>query len=111
MHAGTLSLMPRGSYLINAARGALIDETALLEALRSGHLAGAALDVFDPEPPMTNHPLFALPNTICTPHIASYTSASVLRMEVMACEQIASILRGERPTNLVNEQVWGRQRN
>ncbi len=110
MHNGTLSLMPRGSYLINAARGALVDETALLEALRSGHLAGAALDVFDPEPPMTNHPLFTLPNTICTPHIASYTSAGFLRMEVMVCEQIASILRGERPTNLVNEQVWGRQR-
>src|SRR6202165_4901336 len=110
MHAGTLSLMPRGSYLINAARGALIDEAALLEALRSGHLAGAALDVFDPEPPMTNHPLFTLPNTICTPHIGSYTSAGFLRMEVMACEQIASILRGERPTNLVNAQVWGRQR-
>jgi len=102
MHAGTLSLMPRGSYLVNAARGALIDESALLDALRSGHLAGAALDVFDPEPPMTNHPLFTLPNTICTPHIASYTSAGLRRMEVMVCEQIASILRGERPTNLVN---------
>ncbi|HEU0002845.1 MAG TPA: hydroxyacid dehydrogenase [Ktedonobacteraceae bacterium] len=110
MHTGTLSLMPRGSYLINAARGALIDEAALLEALRSGHLAGAAIDVYDPEPPMTNHPLFTLPNTICTPHIASYTKAGVLRMEVMACEQIASALRGERPTNLVNAQVWGGQR-
>jgi D-3-phosphoglycerate dehydrogenase / 2-oxoglutarate reductase len=110
MHAGTLSLMPRGSYLVNAARGALIDETALLDALRSGHLAGAALDVFDPEPPVTNHPLFTLPNTICTPHIGSYTTASVLRMEVMACEQIASALRGERPTNLVNAQVWGQHR-
>src|SRR5438270_13268853 len=106
MNAGTLSLMPRGSYLINAARGALIDEAALLDALRSGHLAGAALDVYDPEPPMTNHLLFTHPNTICTPHIGSYTVASVLRMQVMACEQIASALRGERPTNLVNAQVW-----
>lgn len=105
MNAETLSLMPEGSYLINAARGALIDEEALLDALRSGHLAGAALDVFDPEPPMTNHPLFTLPNTICTPHIASYTGAGVLRMEVMACEQIASALCGERPTNLVNTDV------
>jgi len=110
MHAGTLALMQRGSYLINVARGALIDENALLEALRSGHLAGAAIDVYDPEPPMTNHPLFTLPNTICTPHIASYTRAGVLRMEVMACEQVASALRGERPTNLVNDRVWGRQR-
>jgi len=111
MDVETLNLMPRGSYLINVARGALIDETALLAALRSGHLAGAALDVFDPEPPMTNHPLFTLSNTICTPHIASHTTASVRRMQVMACEQIASALRGERPTNLVNAEVWGQQRN
>ncbi len=109
MNAETLNLMPGGSYLINVARGALIDETALLAALQSGHLAGAALDVFDPEPPVTNHPLFALPNTICTPHIASHTAASVRRMHVMLCEQIASALRGERPTNLVNAEVWGQQ--
>jgi len=110
MNAETLNLMPKGSYLINVARGTLVDEAALLEALRSGHLAGAALDVFDPEPTVTNHPFFTLPNTICTPHIGSYTSASVLRMQVMACEEIASALRGERPTNLVNAEVWGRQR-
>jgi len=106
MNAGTLSLMLKGSYLINVARGTLVDELALLEVLRSGHLAGAALDVFDPEPPMTNHPLFTMPNTICTPHIGSYTTASVLRMQMMACEQIASALRGQRPTNLVNAEVW-----
>ncbi len=110
MNAETLHLMPEGSYLVNVARGALIDEDALLDALRSGHLAGAALDVFDPEPPVTNHPLFTLPNTICTPHIGSHTTASVLRIQVMACEQIASALRGERPTNLVNVAVWGHQR-
>lgn len=110
MNAETLHLMPKGSYLVNVARGALIDETALLDALRSGHLAGAALDVFDPEPPMANHPLFTLPNTICTPHIGAYTAASMLRMHVMVCEQIASALRGERPTNLVNAAVWGYQR-
>ncbi|MFL5704817.1 MAG: hydroxyacid dehydrogenase [Ktedonobacteraceae bacterium] len=109
MNAETLNLMPKGSYLINVARGTLVDEAALLGVLRSGHLAGAALDVFDPEPPMTNHPLFTLPNTICTPHIGSYTTAGVLRMQVMACEQIASALRGERPTNLVNGGVWGSQ--
>lgn len=111
MNAETLHLVRKGSYLVNVARGALVDEAALFEALRSGHLAGAALDVFDPEPPMANHPLFTLPNTICTPHIGSHTAASVLRMQVMACEQIASALRGERPTNLVNEAVWGHQRS
>ncbi len=110
INAETLRLMPPGSYLINAARGALVDEDALLAALRSGHLAGAALDVYDPEPPVTNHPLFTHPNTICTPHIGAYTTAGLLRMEVMACEQIALVLRGQRPTNLVNPEVWGRHR-
>ena len=111
MNAETLHLVRKGSYLVNVARGALVDEAALFEALRSGHLAGAALDVFDPEPPKANHPLFTLPNAICTPHIGSHTAASVLRMQVMACEQIASALRGERPTNLVNEAVWSHQRS
>ncbi len=110
MNAKTLGRMQRGSYLINAARGALLDEAALIEALRSGHLAGAALDVYDPEPPDTSNPLFTLPNIICTPHIASYTTAGVLRMQIMACEQIASALRGERPIHLVNADVWDHQR-
>lgn len=109
IHAGTLQLLPRGSYLINVARGTLIDEAALLDALRSGHLAGAGLDVYDPEPPMTNHPLFTLPNTVCTPHIGSYTLAGLKRMQVMTCEQIVVALRGERPANLVNAEVWGKQ--
>lgn len=109
LNAETLNLMPKGSYLINVARGALIDEDALLEALRSGHLAGAALDVFDPEPPPANHPLFTLPNTICTPHMGSYTAAGVQRMQVMVCEQLASVLRNERPKHLVNEAVWERK--
>jgi len=110
INAETLSLMPRGSYLINVSRGALIDEDALLDALRSGHLAGAGLDVFDPEPARADHPLFSLPNTVCTPHIGSYTAAGTLRMQKMACEQVVGALRGERPTNLVNRAVWGQQR-
>jgi len=110
MNARTLALMRRGSYLINVARGAVIDEAALVDALRSGHLAGAGLDVFDPEPAAADNPLFFLPNTICTPHIASYTAASVLRMREMVCEQVAMALRGERPTELVNPDVWERRR-
>jgi D-3-phosphoglycerate dehydrogenase / 2-oxoglutarate reductase len=110
INADTLKLLPSGSYLINVARGALIDQDALYDALSSGHLAGVGLDVFDPEPPIANHPLFSLPNTICTPHIGSYTVAGLERMQVMACEQIVSALRGERPINLVNPDVWGHQR-
>jgi D-3-phosphoglycerate dehydrogenase len=111
INAETLNLMPRGSYLINVARGALVDHDALYTALQSGHLAGAGLDVYDPEPPQAGHPLFSLPNTICTPHIGSYTAAGLQRMQVMACEQIVSALHGDRPTNLVNAAVWGHQRS
>lgn len=110
INAERLQLMPKGSYLINVARGALVDTDALLDALRSEHLAGAGLDVFDPEPPQANHPLFSLPTTICTPHIGSFTAASVERMQVMACEEIARALKGERPLSLVNAAVWGRHR-
>ncbi len=111
INAATLACMKPGSYLINVARGAIVDEAALVDALRSGHLAGAGLDVFDPEPTAADNPLFSLPNAVCTPHIASYTTAGVLRMEVMACEQVAQALRGQRPTSLVNQGVWGRQRD
>jgi D-3-phosphoglycerate dehydrogenase len=110
INARTLALMRRGSYVINVARGTVIDEAALVDALRSGQLAGAGLDVFDPEPAAADNPLFSLPNTICTPHIASYTSASVLRMRMMVCAQVAAALRGERPTELVNPEVWERRR-
>jgi D-3-phosphoglycerate dehydrogenase len=108
--AAALAKMRPGSYLINVARGTVIDEDALVAALRSGHLAGAGLDVYDPEPARVDHPLFSLPNTVCTPHIASYTAASVLRMQVMACEQVAQALRGEHPSELVNRAVWERRR-
>jgi D-3-phosphoglycerate dehydrogenase len=110
INAETLKLMPPGSYLINVSRGALVDQAALVEALRSGHLAGAGLDVYDPEPPQADDPLFALPNTICTPHIGSYTTAGLIRMQVMACKHVVNALRGERPTDLVNPEAWDRRR-
>jgi D-3-phosphoglycerate dehydrogenase len=110
INAERLASMPKGSYLINVARGPIVDEAALYEALSSGHLAGAGLDVFDPEPPDPANPLFQLPNIVCTPHIASYTTASVKRMQVMACQQVAMALRGEQPTSLVNREVWESRR-
>ncbi len=110
MNADRLAMMRPGSYLVNVSRGQLIDEVALYDALKSGHLAGAGLDVYDPEPTVADHPLFTLPNTICTAHIGSYTEAGVLRMQTMACQEVARILRGERPLNLVNPEVWGRHR-
>jgi D-3-phosphoglycerate dehydrogenase len=111
INAEKLALMRPGSFLVNVARGALIDEAALIEALRSGHLAGAGLDVYDPEPPDPNNPLFSLPNVVCTTHVGSYTGAGVLRMQVQCAEQVASMVRGERPSNLVNPEVWGKHRS
>ena len=61
--------------------------------------------------PSHDNPLFSLPNTICTSHIGSYTAASVVRMQVMACEQVGMALRGERPTTMVNPQVWEQRRD
>ena len=107
----TFAMIKPGAFLVNVSRGSLIDEAALLEALNTGHLRGAGLDVYDPEPPDPANPLLTHPKTICTSHIGSYTSAGVLRMQEMACQQVAIALRGERPPNLVNPAVWGKHRS
>jgi D-3-phosphoglycerate dehydrogenase len=110
INAETLAKMRRGVFLVNVARGGLIDEAALLEALRSGQVAAAGLDVFDPEPPDPNNPLLQEPNVVCTSHVGSYTSAGLLKMQVQSADQIAQMVRGERPSNLVNPEVWGKHR-
>ncbi|MCC7355622.1 MAG: hydroxyacid dehydrogenase [Anaerolineae bacterium] len=100
--------MKRGVYFINCARGALVDESALLAALRSGQVAAAALDVLVQEPAPAGHPLYGLDNVLITPHIGSYTEEGVRKMLVRAIEQTVRGLRGERPTNLVNPETWPR---
>lgn len=107
--AKTLSLMKPGSYLINTARGPVVNEHDLVESLRNGHLAGAALDVFDNEP--TIHPeLVGMENVVLTPHIASATIESRNAMGKQAVDGLMNALSGTKPSNLVNPDVWERRR-
>lgn len=80
---------------------------SLLRALREGWIAGAALDVFEPERLPPDHPLLALPNVIATPHVAFYSEESVVELEVKAARNVAALLSGRRPEALVNPEVLG----
>lgn len=106
MNAERLAQMKPGAYLINAARGALVDESAVLHALNSGHLSGFGADVFDPEPPNLDNPLLYREDVVATPHIASATAASRDRLWRGAINQALQVLRGEKPPNLLNPEVW-----
>lgn len=97
----TLSQMKKGSYLINTARGGVIDEESLAEALASGHMAGAALDVFEHEPKPFQG-LLALSNVVFTPHTASATIRVRNEMTRIATENIIAVLAGKAPLNLVS---------
>jgi D-3-phosphoglycerate dehydrogenase/microcystin synthetase protein McyI len=103
-----LRLMRRDAFLVNAARGGIIQESALIRALREGWIRGAAIDVFDPEPPPADSPLFALDNLIVSPHVANLTAEAVRGMAVSAATQILQALKGERPPHLLNPEVWER---
>lgn len=101
--AGTLASFKRGAFLINIARGSLVDHNALLAALQSGHLGGAGLDVFWEEPVDPSHPLFALPNVIATPHIAGVTDVNMTQTLRLVAENLGRYARGEVPEFLVNQ--------
>lgn len=96
-----LAKMKRGSYLINTARGDLIDEVALLAALKSGHVAGSALDCFTVEPPGADHALLQLPQVIATPHAGAHTDGATNAMGWGALENCLAVLRGEPAPNPV----------
>jgi D-3-phosphoglycerate dehydrogenase len=100
-----LSLMKKTAYLINTARGALVDEKALYEALKNKEIAGAALDVYSEEPPSEGFPFFKLDNIIVTPHIAAYTIEAMIRMDYTVAEDIARFFRGEKPLYIANPEV------
>ena len=108
--AEVLNALKPGSLLINCSRGAVVDEDALIQALRSGHLAGAGLDVYDPEPPASGNPLLELDQVVLTPHVASCTHEGRLRMGLTVVEDVLRALRGERPHYLANPEVWSQRR-
>jgi hypothetical protein len=101
-----LRLIPEGGYLVNASRGPVVDEQALIRVLQAGHLAGAALDVTDPEPPLPDNPLLAMDNVIVTPHIASNTDKGVHAMMHGVADQIAQVIAGDPPRSMVDPNVW-----
>ncbi len=100
-----LSLMKPGAYLINAARGEIVDEAALVEALRQGVIAGAGLDVYADEPPRPENPLFRMENVIGTQHNAALTREATARMALHAAIGIDEVLSGKQPSWPVNAPV------
>lgn len=106
--ARELAAMPAGGYLISTARGGIVSEDALEAALASGHVAGAGLDVWVQEPPPLDHPLLAREDVIATYHTAGVTYDSRTAMADWNADQVAGLLRGERPPRLVNPDAWAR---
>jgi D-3-phosphoglycerate dehydrogenase len=101
-----LDALPAHAFVINAARGGIVDETALHEALTSGKIAGAGLDVFDQEPPPEDHPLFALPNVILSPHSAGLSKEAAIRMAISTARNVLAGIDGKLdPTMVVNREV------
>jgi D-3-phosphoglycerate dehydrogenase len=104
--ASELSRLPAHAFVINAARGGIIDEPALYDALTSGKIAAAALDVFDQEPPPEDHPLFSLDNVILTPHSAGLSKEAAIRMAISTARNALAGLDGKLdPSMVINREV------
>jgi D-3-phosphoglycerate dehydrogenase len=104
--ANRLSLMKPTAFFVNAASAYVVDEEALVRDLRERRIAGAAFDVYKNWPVKSDDPILKLDNVVLTPHIGGATGESVLRHSWMMADDIERFLRGERPKNLVNPQVW-----
>lgn len=108
--AQALAWMKPGAYLINTARGTVVDEAALVTALQERRIAGAALDVYDPEPPRPGNPLLHMENVVVTPHFCAMTEESLFNMGTTVARGILDALAGTRPPYLVNPEVWETRR-
>jgi D-3-phosphoglycerate dehydrogenase len=106
----TLALFKPSAYLINTARGTVVDEAALVAALERKQIAGAAIDVYDPEPPRPDHPLLQMDNVIVTPHFCAMTAESLYNMATMVAQGVVDVLEGRRPQYLVNPEIWENRR-
>ncbi len=108
INRATLAKMKRGSYLVNLSRGSLVESLDVLyEALQSGQLAGVGLDVFDPAPPDITHPIFKCQNCLTSPHSMATTAGAMTRIFKSMADDMAAVLRGERPKFVVNPEVFG----
>jgi len=101
---GELKVMKNTAYLINTARGPVVDEKALVKALREGEIAGAGLDVFEQEPELEEG-LASLDNVVILPHIASASTDTRTKMAMMAAENLLAGLKGEKMPNIINPEV------
>jgi len=107
--AKEFKMMKRTAYIINTARGGVVDEKALVDALREGTIAGAALDVFEREPVEPDNPLLKMKNVVLAPHLASGSIESRTAMAVLAANNLVAGLTGQTPPNLINKQVLQRR--
>lgn len=110
INEAVLRAMKPGAYLVNCARGAVVDEKALIMALRNGWIAGAATDVFEEEPIESNNPLMDMRNVIITPHIAGITRQSSVQRGEELVKRILDFFAGNKPEGLINPEVWPRYR-
>lgn len=109
--AAELRAMKPTAILVNAARGPLVDETALAEALQTGRIGGAGLDVFEVEPPSPDNPILNAPNTVLSPHTTGSTVEAARHLAVSSAEIVVAVMAGHPPSGFLNPEVWERRRS
>lgn len=110
VNAAVLAAMQPHAIIVNTSRGGLIDEAALIEALKAKRIAGAGLDVFEQEPPAADNPLFAMQNVVLSPHVAGVTEDALKGMAMSVADVIDNVFAGRRPATLLNADLWERRK-